>query len=57
MVGERAFAVALDVTKQESIDVMVDTVIKQAGGVDILVISAAIFDLRPLLKITSRSCL
>ena len=57
MVGECAFAVALDVTKQESIDVMVDTVIKQAGGVDILVISAAIFDLRPLLKITSRSCL
>ena len=42
MLVEPAFAVALDVTKQESIDAMVDTVVKQAGGVDILVNNAAI---------------
>jgi D-sorbitol dehydrogenase (acceptor) len=50
--GERAFAVRVDVTRQDSIDAMVETVVKRAGGIDILVNNAAVFDLQPLLEIT-----
>ncbi len=52
--GEAAFAVTLDVTKQESIDAMVETVVKQAGGIDILINNAAVFTMGPLLEITPR---
>jgi D-sorbitol dehydrogenase (acceptor) len=50
--GERAFAVRVDVTRQDSIDAMVATVVERAGGTDILVNNAAVFDLQPLLEIT-----
>jgi acetoin reductase-like protein len=50
--GERAFAVPLDVTRQESIDAMVAAVVERAGGIDILVNNAAVFDMQPLLEIT-----
>jgi acetoin reductase-like protein len=50
--GERAFAVRVDVTRQDSIDAMVETVVQRAGGVDILVNNAAVFDMQPLLEIT-----
>ena len=53
--GERAFAVALDVTRQESIDRMVEAVVEQAGGIDILVNNAAVFDMAPLLEVTRES--
>ena len=53
--GEGAFAVTLDVTQQDSIDAMVDAVVKQAGGVDILVNNAAVFDMAPLLEISPES--
>jgi D-sorbitol dehydrogenase (acceptor) len=51
----RAFAVPLDVTKQASIDAMVKTVCEAAGGIDILVNNAAIFDLAPIVEVTEQS--
>ena len=54
-VGNGAFAVPLDVTSRASIDVMVETVVKTAGGIDILVNNAAVFDLAPILEITEES--
>ena len=53
--GEAALGVHLDVTRQESIDAMVKSVIEWAGGIDILVNNAGIFDLSPLLEITPQS--
>ena len=53
--GVAAFPVELDVTRQASIDRMVDTVVAQAGGIDILVNNAAVFDMEPVLEITSES--
>jgi D-sorbitol dehydrogenase (acceptor) len=50
--GEQAFAVTLDVTKQDSIDAMVEAVVQRAGGIDILVNNAGVFDMQPLLEIT-----
>ncbi len=54
-IGRGAFGVGLDVTKRASINAMVETVVGQAGGIDILVNNAAIFDLAPLLEITEAS--
>ena len=42
--GDKAFAVALDVTKTTSIDAAVDSVVQRWGGIDILVNNAG--DLR-----------
>lgn len=53
--GEQAFAVALDVTRQESIDAMVVAVVERAGGIDVLVNGAGVFDLAPLLEIGRES--
>jgi NAD(P)-dependent dehydrogenase (short-subunit alcohol dehydrogenase family) len=53
--GKAAFAVELDVTKQASIDRMVDTVVARVDGIDILVNNAAVFDMEPLLEITGES--
>ena len=53
--GGKAFAVELDVTKRASIDAMVAAVKAKAGGVDILVNNAAIFDLAPIMDITEAS--
>jgi D-sorbitol dehydrogenase (acceptor) len=50
--GGRAFAVGVDVTRQESIDAMVEAVVERAGGIDILVNNAGVFDMQPLLEIT-----
>jgi NAD(P)-dependent dehydrogenase (short-subunit alcohol dehydrogenase family) len=50
-----AFAVNLDVTDRSSIDAMVDAVVAQAGGIDILVNNAAVFDLAPVLEVTEDS--
>jgi D-sorbitol dehydrogenase (acceptor) len=50
--GGRAFAVRLDVTRQESIDALVAAVVERAGGIDILVNNAGVFDMQPLLEIT-----
>jgi NAD(P)-dependent dehydrogenase (short-subunit alcohol dehydrogenase family) len=53
--GERAFAIELDVTRQGSIDAMVEAVARRAGGIDILVNNAAVFTMAPLLEITRES--
>ncbi|OGD21219.1 MAG: sorbitol dehydrogenase [Candidatus Aminicenantes bacterium RBG_16_63_16] len=53
--GEPAFAIELDVTRQESIDRMVETVVARAGGIDILVNNAAVFDMAPVLEVTRES--
>jgi D-sorbitol dehydrogenase (acceptor) len=53
--GNLAFAVELDVTRQDSMDRMVDGVVGRAGGIDILVKNAAVFDMAPLLEITRES--
>ncbi len=53
--GPKAMAVTLDVTKQASIDAMVSAVVKQFGGIDILVNNAAVFDLAPIVEVTEKS--
>lgn len=53
--GNKAFFVTLDVTKQASIDAMVKTVVAKAGGIDILVNNAAVFDLAPIVEVTEKS--
>jgi NAD(P)-dependent dehydrogenase (short-subunit alcohol dehydrogenase family) len=53
--GDKAFAVALDVTKVTSIDAAVDTVVRQWAGIDILVNNAGIFDMAPIVEVTEVS--
>jgi len=54
-IGPAAYAVQMDVTQQASIDAAIDTCVKEAGGVDILVNNAALFDLQPIVEITRES--
>lgn len=54
-IGGGSFACPLDVTKTDSINACVAEVEKVAGGVDILVNNAAIFDMGPLVDITEKS--
>jgi D-sorbitol dehydrogenase (acceptor) len=54
-IGPNAYAVALDVTDQASIDAGVAAVVARAGGLDILVNGAALFDLAPIVEITRAS--
>ncbi|HEX6013725.1 MAG TPA: L-iditol 2-dehydrogenase, partial [Geminicoccaceae bacterium] len=42
-------------TERASIDTMVEAVVARAGGIDVLVNNAAIFDMAPLLEITEAS--
>ena len=53
--GNGSFAVQLDVTSRDSISALVEVVVDRAGGVDILVNNAAVFDLAPILDITEES--
>ena len=50
--GESAFAVQLDVGRQESIDAMVSGVVGRAGSIDILVNNAGIVSIGPFMEIT-----
>jgi len=50
--GAGSFSVALDVTKQESIDGLVTAVAERAGGIDILVNCAAIYALTPITEVS-----
>ena len=54
-IGDAAMAVALDVTKTESINLALQQVQDHWGGIDILVNNAAIFDLAPIVEITEKS--
>ena len=54
-IGDAAYAVRLDVTDQTSIDEAIATVEAQAGGIDILINNAALFDMAPIVDITRAS--
>ncbi|MBP2236684.1 D-sorbitol dehydrogenase (acceptor) [Sinorhizobium kostiense] len=54
-IGSAAYAVELDVTRQVTIDAAIAAVVKQAGGLDILINNAALFDLAPIVEITRES--
>lgn len=54
-IGDGAYAVQLDVTKQQSIDAALATVIDKAGKLDILVNNAALFDAHNIIDITRES--
>ncbi|MVA27027.1 L-iditol 2-dehydrogenase [Agrobacterium vitis] len=54
-IGEKAYAVHLDVTNQASIDAAIKTVEEKIGGLDILINNAALFDLAPIVEITRES--
>jgi D-sorbitol dehydrogenase (acceptor) len=53
--GDRAIGLALDVTSQASINAAVETTIETFDGIDILVNSAGIFDMAPIVEITPES--
>ncbi|MER8519167.1 L-iditol 2-dehydrogenase [Mesorhizobium sp. M0644] len=54
-IGRNAYAVKLDVTDLASIDEAVKAVEARAGGLDILINNAALFDLAPIIEITKTS--
>lgn len=54
-IGPAAYAVQMDVTRQESIDAAIAACVKEAGALDILVNNAALFDLAPIVEITRES--
>ena len=53
--GPSAYAVAMDVTDQTSIDAAIATVVGKVGKLDILINNAALFDLAPITEITRNS--
>ena len=53
--GDKAFAVAIDVTKIASIEAALDAVVKRWGGVDVLVNNAGVFDMGPIVEVTEAS--
>lgn len=53
--AEQVMGVALDVCDQASIDAMIDAVTQRFGGIDILVNNAAVFDMAPVLEVTTAS--
>ncbi len=54
-IGSGAYAVRLDVTDQASIDAAIGSVVERAGGLDILVNNAALFDADNIVDITRAS--
>jgi len=54
-IGDKAYAVKLDVTDQASIEAAVKAVETRAGGLDILINNAALFDLAPIVEISRAS--
>ena len=55
LVGDAAYAVELDVTRQDSIDRAIETVVARAGKLDILINNAALFDADNIVDITRES--
>ncbi|TNJ44841.1 L-iditol 2-dehydrogenase [Phaeobacter sp. B1627] len=51
-IGDAAIAVAMDVSRQESIDAAVATTVEALGQIDILVNNAAIFSAAPIVEIS-----
>ncbi|WP_439878553.1 L-iditol 2-dehydrogenase [Pseudomonas prosekii] len=53
--GPNAYAVAMDVTDQTSIDAAIATAVGKVGKLDILINNAALFDLAPIIEISRDS--
>jgi len=53
--GDRAIAIALDVTSLASIEACVEAVAARWGGVDILVNNAGVFDMGPIVEVSEAS--
>ena len=53
--GNQSFAIAFDATDRASIANLVEITVARAGGIDILVNNAAVFDLAPILELTEES--
>lgn len=54
-IGDAAYALQLDVTRQNSIDEAVKAAEEHAGGIDILINNAALFDMAPIVDISRES--
>jgi len=54
-IGDAAYAVELDVTRQDSIDAAISAVVGHAGKLDILINNAALFDAHNIVDITRDS--
>ena len=54
-IGDRAYAVQLDVSSQDSIDAAIKAVVAKAGKLDILINNAALFDAAETVDITRTS--
>lgn len=54
-IGDAAYAVQMDVTRQDSIDAAIDAVVAKAGKLDILINNAALFDAAETVDITRAS--
>jgi D-sorbitol dehydrogenase (acceptor) len=54
-IGDKAYAVMLDVTDQGSINAAIREIEERSGGIDILVNNAALFDLAPIVDISRDS--
>lgn len=54
-IGPAAYAVQMDVTRQDSIDAAVAAVVEKAGKLDILINNAALFDAHNIVEITRES--
>ena len=53
--GDAAYAIAIDVSKQDSIDAAIASVVSRAGKLDILINNAALFDAAETVDITRAS--
>ncbi len=54
-IGRGAFALTMDVTGLDSIQRTVDAVCERAGGIDVLINNAAVFDMAPVLEVSEAS--
>jgi galactitol 2-dehydrogenase len=54
-IGDQAYPVKIDVSRQESIEACVATCLDHSGGIDILINNAALFDLAPITDIKRSS--
>jgi NAD(P)-dependent dehydrogenase (short-subunit alcohol dehydrogenase family) len=54
-IGPAAYAVRIDISDQASIEAAIAACVERAGGIDILVNNAAIFDLAPIVEISRKS--